>query len=364
MRASRDLLFLFFLVLSWPLHGHVVEQVFGEVKCEGAEWEIEFLFDAGYAKAEWRADPDAPPPTRDWLVGLSREEQDELCEGASAYLKECLSFRDENGRVIEVRHHYVDFDSSPPDFRKLLTGGAYLRVLVSPVEGVEHTDISSVSLPEGSPDFVFKLLVKENEESTYVTLKPGDRFNLHEKQLPASLHALKEGFIHVLPLGFDHLLFILALFLLSRSWKPLLFQSLLFTVAHTLTLGLTASGVIAPRSEIIEALVALSIVALAVENLFVKKVSRSRVALVFVFGLVHGMAFASALSTLIAPGEGFLVRLIFANLGVELAQVVILAVAWVVTMKWDETSRYKKFRVAANAVLALIAVYFFVERVV
>ena len=229
------------------------------------------------------------------------------------------------------------------------------------------------SLSEGPhPDFVFKSRPDENGESSYLTLRPGESFLLRGRSGPSSdgvigrpplVHAFQEGFLHVLPYGMDHLLFVLGLFLLRRKWRPLLWQSLAFTCAHTLTLGLAAAGIIAPRSEWIEPLIALSIAFLAIENIFHSKLSRWRLPLVFAFGLVHGMGFATALSTLLTPGDGFLPRLLAANLGVEVAQVTILATAWLLTSGWSTRPAYQTFRRWANISLAATALFWFVQRV-
>ena len=83
----------------------------------------------------------------------------------------------------------------------------------------------------------------------------------------------------------------------------------------------------------------------------------------FAFGLVHGMGFATALSTLLTPGEGFLPRLIAANLGVEIAQVTILAAAWLLTTGWCDGPGYQRFRKWANLSLAVTALWWFVSRI-
>ncbi|RYD65515.1 MAG: hypothetical protein EOP83_07230, partial [Verrucomicrobiaceae bacterium] len=108
------------------------------------------------------------------------------------------------------------------------------------------------------------------------------------------------------------ILFVLGIFLLQRRWKPLLSQSLAFTAAHTITLGLAAAGHVSVPGKIVEPLIALSITALAVENLFIREAKPWRLWLVFAFGLVHGLGFAGVLSTWIRPGEGFFVTLVSA----------------------------------------------------
>jgi hypothetical protein len=363
------------LFIAVTAHAHVVQQLFAEVKGSGADWELEVLFDAGYAKPEWRGDPDSPQSTRDWLVSLALDEQLLLCEETSRYLNECLTF-EQDGALVNIRHHFIDFDQSPPDFPNLLNDGAYLRVRLTPPPPDSGSPVIC-RLAEGRrPDFVFKTTDPDDPEPKYLTLRPGETFVLHqgkESLLSQSaersvtgesvcLYSMKQGFLHVLPVGLDHILFILVLFLLQRSWKPLLWQSLAFTVAHTLTLGLTAAGIIAPKSSGVEALIAFSIVVLALENLFKKECSTWRIAVVFCFGLIHGMGFATALSSLLTPGEGFLGRLIATNLGVEFAQVTILGLAWLLTAKWCESPHYATFRSVLNGIIALIASVWLIER--
>src|SRR5271165_1308195 len=111
-------------------------------------------------------------------------------------------------------------------------------------------------------------------------------------QTSAALVYLELGYKHILPLGFDHILFILSLFLLSPKLKPVLWQATAFTIAHSVTLGLTMYHVIIPPSRIVEPVIALSIMYVALENVFSPKLKASRVGVVFLFGLVHGMGFA------------------------------------------------------------------------
>src|ERR1041385_2633040 len=99
---------------------------------------------------------------------------------------------------------------------------------------------------------------------------------------------LKLGYEHILPLGLDHILFVLSLFLLSPKLKPVLWQATAFTVAHSLTLGLAMYHVITPPARIVESLIALSILYVALENIFSPRLKKTRIGIVFLFGLVHG----------------------------------------------------------------------------
>lgn len=354
MSALRTTFLFAFLALS--LRAHVVEQFFVELQEPAPAWRLEVLFDVGYAKPEWRGDPDSPPPTREWLVERTADEHAAFRAETERFLRECLGFH-HGEEAAEVSYHFPDFDSSPPDFTTLLTGGAYYRVRIEP-ETPGSTRVWTAATD--GPDFVFQVSDPETGEAGFVTLSPGESM---EMEAPEFQSPLVEGFRHVIPLGLDHVLFILALFLLERRFRPLLAQSLTFTLAHTFTLGLTASGIIRPSDHIIEPLIALSIAALAIENLFVKEFRPWRYATVFAFGLLHGMGFGNVLAPILLAGDGFLSRLIATNIGVELAQVTILLAAWVLTLKWHDSEAYPKVRMTANLAIAATALFWLVERV-
>jgi hypothetical protein len=133
------------------------------------------------------------------------------------------------------------------------------------------------------------------------------------------------GFTHILPLGWDHMLFILGLFLASSSLRSLLAQATLFTVAHSITLGLAMFNVFRLPAEIVEPAILLSIVYIFFER---RAAARRRLALVFGFGLLHGMAFASVLTELGLPRAEFVTALAGFNLGVEAAQLAVIGICY------------------------------------
>jgi hypothetical protein len=112
---------------------------------------------------------------------------------------------------------------------------------------------------------------------------------------------LRLGFTHILPRGLDHVLFVLGIFLLAVDLKPVLWQVSAFTLAHTITLALTVYGVVSLSPRIVEPLIALSIVYVAVENVFTSKLHAWRPVIVFCFGLLHGMGFAGVLNEIGLP---------------------------------------------------------------
>jgi len=172
------------------------------------------------------------------------------------------------------------------------------------------------------------------------------------------------GYRHIIPLGFDHILFILSLFLLNPKLKPLLWQATAFTVAHSITLSLTMFHVIVPSPKVIEPLIAISILYVALENIFVTKVRSTRIGVVFIFGLVHGMGFASALGQLGLPQNSYLLSLVMFNLGVELGQVTIILLAYFLIGKWFGNKPYyrKYFVIPLSIIIACIAAYWTVQR--
>ncbi|MDH4471291.1 MAG: HupE/UreJ family protein [Fluviicola sp.] len=189
-----------------------------------------------------------------------------------------------------------------------------------------------------------------------------DLKNLPTKDV-AALY-LKLGYTHILPLGLDHILFVLCLFFLSPKLKTVLWQSLAFTVAHSITLGLCIFGVISPPSHIIEPIIALSIVFVAVENMIVSELKPTRMFLVAAFGLIHGMGFASVLKDLGMPEDKFATSLITFNVGVELGQITVILIAWLLVGKWFSKKPWYKKRIVIpiSAVIAVIALYWTIER--
>ena len=180
----------------------------------------------------------------------------------------------------------------------------------------------------------------------------------------AALLYLKLGYQHIIPQGFDHILFVLSLFLLSPKLKPLLFQATAFTVAHSVTLGLVMYHVITPPPSIVEPVIALSIMYVAIENIISPKLKTSRIGIVFLFGLVHGMGFANALGQLGLPQNSYLTSLIMFNVGVELGQITIILLAFFLLGKWFGGRSYyrKAIVIPLSIVIAMIACFWTVQR--
>ena len=174
------------------------------------------------------------------------------------------------------------------------------------------------------------------------------------------------GFTHILPKGLDHMLFVLGLFLLSTRLAPLLWQVTAFTLAHSITLALSMYGVIALPASIVEPLIAASIVAIAVENLFTARLHSWRIFVVFGFGLLHGLGFAGVLTEIGLPRDEFVTGLVAFNVGVEGGQLAVIAIAFLAVGYWFRHRPWYRQRVVLplSALIALTGMYWMVERLI
>lgn len=175
---------------------------------------------------------------------------------------------------------------------------------------------------------------------------------------------IKLGYVHILPRGLDHILFILGLFLFSTKLRPLFWQVTMFTLAHTLTLGLSMAGLFSLTSRIVEPLIAASIAYVGIENIRNRSLQNSRLVLVFAFGLLHGLGFASVLADFGMEQGAFMTSLISFNIGVELGQLTILLAGYALLGYWFwQKPWYRKVVIVpASALISLIALYWMFER--
>jgi len=191
--------------------------------------------------------------------------------------------------------------------------------------------------------------------------------NIEESVTGVFWRFLVEGFAHIIPKGLDHILFVLGLFLFSLAWRPLLAQVTLFTLAHTVTLGLATLGFfkIPPtHMSLVEALIAVSIVYVALENVVRPKLGWWRLLVVFGFGLLHGLGFASVLGDLGLAESRFILSLIAFNVGVEFGQLAIIVCAYIIlTLPFGQSEAYRRFIVIPGSLaIALVGLWWTLER--
>jgi len=171
------------------------------------------------------------------------------------------------------------------------------------------------------------------------------------------------GFEHILPKGLDHILFVLGLYLLSTRLRPLLWQITAFTVAHSVTLALSMTDIASLSSRIVEPLIAVSITYVAVENMCVRELKPWRPAVVFAFGLLHGMGFAGVLRDLGMPQGQFAAALVGFNVGVECGQLAVVTTAFLVVGWFRNRPWYRKtIVVPCSLVIALVGAYWAIQR--
>ena len=174
----------------------------------------------------------------------------------------------------------------------------------------------------------------------------------------------RQGFVHVLPLGLDHILFVLGLFFLSRKWKPIIYQVSVFTIAHTITLGLATLDLVAAPSHVVEPIIAASIAVVAIENIFFPGYRHVRLLVVFFFGLIHGLGFAGALSAFDLDPTSLVIGLLGFNVGVEFGQLAVIALVFGATFWLTEDKAYRKWVVVpGSSLIALMGIYWTIERV-
>lgn len=242
----------------------------------------------------------------------------------------------------------------------------------------------SMAWPDGGGDLVlrqqgvdepFTGLISGGESSPAIALSGGDQ--LTEWQSFTSY--IPVGFDHILPQGLDHILFVLGLFFLSIHLRPLIWQVTAFTLAHTVTLALGALGLVTVPGSIVEPLIAASIVYVAIENIFARGLTKWRPAVIFGFGLLHGLGFASVLGEFGLPEDQFIPALIGFNVGVEVGQLTVIALAFVLIwlgvlaarraklagveeMVGEYPVMFRAISVTGSLIIALIGIYWVIER--
>lgn len=281
------------------------------------------------------------------------------------------------GTPVELQSAQITVPDAPEDLARL----AEWTLTAALPAGA--TDIT-VNWPQGGGAMVLRQQGVEDPFTGYldggqssppISLSGGDA----QSGMQAFMSYIPVGFDHILPKGLDHILFVLGLFLLSTQLGPLLWQVSAFTLAHTVTLALGALGLVNVPGSIVEPLIAASIVYVAVENIFLNDLSRWRPFVIFGFGLLHGLGFASVLGDFGLPDAQFIPALIGFNIGVELGQLTVIAVAFALVwlavwaariaklegdedMVQEHNVMFRAVSITGSLIIALIGVYWVIER--
>lgn len=165
-------------------------------------------------------------------------------------------------------------------------------------------------------------------------------------------------------LGWDHLLFVVALALGARRMRDLVTVASLFTLAHSVTLATAALGLVAAPARVVEPLIALSIGFVALENLLGRGVSRHRMAVVFVFGLLHGLGFAGSLRLDDEPSWALVTSLLGFNLGIELGQLLVLAAVFPLVLLLRRRRWSAAILPVGTVAVAAVGLFWFAQRLV
>ena len=311
-------------------------------------------------------DTDESPSARDYnrLRALAPEALRKVIEADAARYLDGIELRFDGTRI----HPALSGIEVPPVGDVALSRPATMR-LTGAVPAAAKTLTFSYARRFGS----CVVRVREGERLDAVWLKNGERSapyvlgkGFDQRTLAAVLREFTViGFTHIVPLGLDHILFVLGLFLLSTRVAPLLIQVTAFTIAHSVTLALSVYGIVSLPPTIVEPLIAASIVYVAVENMLTSQLKPWRALVVFGFGLLHGLGFAGVLQEVGLPHGQFVPALVSFNVGVELGQLAVITLAYLTVGIWGRNKAWYRPRVVipASATIAAVGLFWTVQRV-
>jgi hypothetical protein len=224
------------------------------------------------------------------------------------------------------------------------------------IDGLDRTMIDTMVTVESATGRTSNHLISASQPTLYLN-----------GSIPSVPVYLLLGVEHLV-FGVDHVLFVLVLLYIVSGWKNLVKVVTSFTLAHSITLGLAAFDIVNVSQAPVEALIALSIVLLALESLRTEKglISRSPWVVAFIFGLLHGLGFASALAEIGLPEASAITALFLFNVGIELGQLAVVAAA----LGFVYIVGRSRFQFAAVATrlpiyfVGSVASYWFIDRAV
>ena len=365
-------LLILLVVMSQSVSAHQVETVEFEFQKLENQWRLLGEMDIAYMLPETRKIPGGQPLSREATMKAPPEELARIRRETEKTLRSLLRITFA-GREFAWGIEFPDFEKQPFTLPEEAGDWALLstRIVMPAQSGPGELRM----LWSGEEESELIILIESNgddEDGGIVSVAPGGEISL--LKVEGSGHAgpvgrsglaswIGSGFRHVVPLGLDHMLFIIGLFLMVPKWQPLLKQSLMFTIAHSVTLALAVLGLVSLPSRLVEVLIAFSIAFIGVENLFSRKVGKLRLFLVLGFGLIHGLGFASVLADKLKsiPPDRLGGPLLGFNLGVELAQISVLGVSFLIL--WPLKKWTLQVRTAGSVFVALAGIGWMVERI-
>ncbi|NOU86952.1 HupE/UreJ family protein [Paenibacillus sp. LMG 31460] len=266
----------------------------------------------------------------------------------------------------------IDVDSKPLKMeilsmkvaKRSSTNAVVFQLRFTADEVIEQFNLHYNMVFDDAPAHTSTLIVRSGENLQNDIIDSAKRdilVNLPQPKTGAVLWKyFKLGIEHIL-IGYDHLLFLLSLVLIASRFKDALKIVTSFTIAHSITLFLVASGRIHVIPSWVEALIAATICYVAVENMFVQK-AKWRWILTALFGLIHGMGFAGALAETGLPKGNLIGSLLMFNLGVETGQIIILCLLlplliWLRRFPW-----YRKMMISTSCLIFVLAFYWLIQR--
>ena len=366
-----------FLLLGLPpsVSAHQVASVELEFLTVDSTWRLEGEMDIAYMLPETRNVPGGPPMSREVVMKSGPEEFARIRKETEVTLRKLirLTFAE---KEVPWRVEFPDFKKQPFELPPEAGDIALIttRIVIDALPGAGELRIHWA----GEQETELIVLTEQGENPSIVSTLPGGNLMLLKQtatgqsapvEQPLTGGWVQMGFRHVLPEGRDHMLFILGLFLLAPHWKAMMGQSLLFTLAHSITLALAVFSVVHIPVKLwgianpIEVLIAISIAWIGIENLLIRKLGKQRLVLIFIFGLLHGLGFASSIgdkmdgvpkSQLTGPLLGF-------NVGVELAQIVVIGAAFL--LLWLLRKWKLQAQTIGSGIIAMAGIAWAIQRV-
>lgn len=367
MVFARFFICLLFFCRSLPEAGaHQVPSVELEFLKLDSQWRLDGQMDIAYMLPETRGIPGGPPMSRAAAMKSPPEELARIRKETENTLRKLIriTYADKD---IPWRVEFPDFKKTPFELPDEAGDIALIttHLIIDAIQGAGELRVHWA----GEQETELIILTEEGDNANVVSTLPGGSLMLLKQtdagksvavETPFTGGWMQLGFHHVM--GADHVLFILGLFLLVPGWKALLNQSLLFTLAHSITLALAVFGLVHISGVWVEHLIAVSIAWVGIENLFTHKLGRQRLILVFCFGLLHGLGFASVLAEKLngIPRNQLTGPLLGFNIGVELAQVSVLAAAFLLLLPLRKYT--PQVRTFGSAFIALAGLSWVIQR--